>query len=186
VIDGTLNKAGSITHKCQLQLHFKEESKDVNFFITDLGQDSMVLGFPFLQQFNPDINWEKKAITSTNTILITPKQLWEHQWKIWRFDRQTLPRSYFLKEEEVPHKYHNHQEVFSEEGAKQLPPSRKEDMSIMFNEGAPEQLDCNIYPLSKKKLEVLRQSLDEDVKKGYQAWDFIIHIADCFHSKERW
>jgi hypothetical protein len=52
-IDGTPNKAGSITHKCQLKLHFGENSTDVDFFVTDLGQDRVVLGFPFLQQFNP-------------------------------------------------------------------------------------------------------------------------------------
>jgi hypothetical protein len=47
-IDRTLNQAGSITHKCQLKLQFKDLMKMVDFYITGLGQDRAVLGFPFL------------------------------------------------------------------------------------------------------------------------------------------
>lgn len=77
-IDGTPNQAGSITHRCQLALHFGEEMKDIGFFITNLGQDRIVLGFPFLQQFNPTIDWENKTMTPANLVFITPKQIWEH------------------------------------------------------------------------------------------------------------
>ena len=38
-IDGTLNKAGSITHKCQLTTTFGTKTQETDFFITDLGQD---------------------------------------------------------------------------------------------------------------------------------------------------
>jgi hypothetical protein len=90
-IDGTPNKAGSITHKCQIKLHFGEDSKDVDFFVTNLEQDRVVLGFPFLQQFNPAINWEDKSMSPANIIFATPKQIWEHQWKVWKQDHRTLP-----------------------------------------------------------------------------------------------
>jgi len=40
-------------------------------------------------------------------------------------------------------------------------------MAITFKEGAPAQLDCKVYPPSTKELEVLRQSLNEDLAKGY-------------------
>jgi hypothetical protein len=60
-----------------------------------------------------------------------------------------------LKKGGIPHKYRNHQMVFSEEGAKCLLPSREEDITITFKDGAPKQLDCHVYPLSKKALEIL-------------------------------
>ena len=47
-IDETLNKSGSITHKVQLKVTFGKETHTVDFFITDLGQDRAVLGFPSL------------------------------------------------------------------------------------------------------------------------------------------
>ena len=71
-IDGTLNKAGSITHKCQLKVQFDQDTKEIDFFVTNLGQDRVVLGFPFLKDFNPKINWETGSITPTSYILVTP------------------------------------------------------------------------------------------------------------------
>ena len=62
-IDGTLNKAGSITHRCSLHIQFENTTKVVDFFITDLGHNRVILGFPFLQEFNPNINWEKGSIS---------------------------------------------------------------------------------------------------------------------------
>jgi hypothetical protein len=70
-IDRTLNQAGSITHKCQLKLQFKNLMKIVDFYITGLGQDRAVLGFPFLQDFNPEINWDTKDILPLKQIFIT-------------------------------------------------------------------------------------------------------------------
>jgi hypothetical protein len=40
-------------------------------------------------------------------------------------------------------------------------------MTITLKEGASEQLDCKMYPLSGKELQVLQKALDNDVKKGY-------------------
>ena len=40
-------------------------------------------------------------------------------------------------------------------------------MQIIFKEGAPSQLDCKVYPLTRKETEVLRQSIKEDLQKGY-------------------
>ena len=40
-------------------------------------------------------------------------------------------------------------------------------MEITLKDDAPEQLDCKVYPLSRKELEVLRESLNEDLAKGY-------------------
>jgi hypothetical protein len=47
-IDGTFNQARSITHKCQLKIRFKNLTKTIDFYIINLGQDWVVLGFPFL------------------------------------------------------------------------------------------------------------------------------------------
>ena len=60
-----------------------------------------------------------------------------------------------MKEAEIPSRYQEHHRVFSEEGAKRLPPTRVKDMKITLKDDAPEQLDCKVYPLLKKELEVL-------------------------------
>ena len=40
-------------------------------------------------------------------------------------------------------------------------------MEITFKEGAPSQLDCKMYPLTKAEMEVLHQNIKEDLEKKY-------------------
>ncbi len=47
-IDGTTNSTGNITWKCVLNVQTKGQNKELEFFITNLGQDRVVLGYPFL------------------------------------------------------------------------------------------------------------------------------------------
>ena len=142
-IDRTFNKAGSITHRCSLCLQFETATKVVDFFITDLGHDRVILGYPFLQEFNPNINWEKRSISDRNKVFITPQYLWEHRWKVWKQDGCLLRKADLLrktsfaqqwaaaadkvkerlKETRVPRHYLHHRKVFSEEEAKRLPPN---------------------------------------------------------------
>jgi hypothetical protein len=186
-INDTSNKAGSITHKCPIKLQFKDKIKTVDFFVTDLGQDHIVLGFPFLKKFNPKINWETGVILPTNKIFAIPKYLWEHWWKVWKLDGRLLQKADLLrktsfaqkwvaaadkqkkqlKEAGVPAKYRHYCKVFSEEEAKRLPPHWCEDMTITLKEGALEQLNCKMYPLLGKELQVLRKALNDNVEKGY-------------------
>jgi hypothetical protein len=58
-------------HRCQLKIEYKDLTKKIDFYITSLGQDRIVLGFPFLQEFNPKIDWGAKTII-LKQILFTP------------------------------------------------------------------------------------------------------------------
>jgi hypothetical protein len=82
-----------------------------------------------------------------------------------------------LRETTLPKKYQQHHKVFSEQLAKWLPPNQVEDMTITLKEGSPNQLDCITYPLSRKETKVLREAIDEDLKKG-----FIKHGTSSFVS----
>src|SRR5579863_2067073 len=43
------------------------------FYVTTLGQDRAILGFPFLQKFNPQINWTTGTIKGAQNIQIKPE-----------------------------------------------------------------------------------------------------------------
>jgi len=47
-VDGTKNCLGNIKHYCWLQVIYNSQEKLQQFFLTDLGQDHMILGYPFL------------------------------------------------------------------------------------------------------------------------------------------
>ncbi len=47
-IDGSLNEAGSITHKIRLKVKVGNESHEHDFFVMSLGPEKVILGLPWL------------------------------------------------------------------------------------------------------------------------------------------
>jgi hypothetical protein len=70
---------------------------------------------------------------------------------------QEMAQQYHQKEaiqlHEVPREYQRYKEVFSEEAAKRFPPDRNPNAMVELLAGAPEQLDCKVYPLTKPETE---------------------------------
>jgi hypothetical protein len=58
-IDGTLNEAGSITHKVKLLLKIGQDEEFFEFYVTSLGPEKVILGLPWLRHRNPTINWQE-------------------------------------------------------------------------------------------------------------------------------
>jgi hypothetical protein len=55
-IDGTINRSGQITHKVWVEYSFKGNTMKNWFFITSLGDQTMVLGMPWLREYNLHID----------------------------------------------------------------------------------------------------------------------------------
>ena len=58
-IDGSLNEAGSITHKVKLTLKVGQDKENFDFFLTSLGLEKVILGLSWLRHRNPRINWQE-------------------------------------------------------------------------------------------------------------------------------
>ena len=56
-VDGTTNNSGYITHAIRLNLQYCGQEIPYLFYMTDLGKDDVILGFPFLYATNPPIDW---------------------------------------------------------------------------------------------------------------------------------
>src|SRR6266567_1815966 len=61
-VDGTPNKFGKVDCAADLTFRFKRKSYTQPFYITDLGENHMLLGMPFLFATGPNINWTKGKI----------------------------------------------------------------------------------------------------------------------------
>jgi len=61
-IDGTLNVAGNITHACNLLVSQGRKQVRTRFFVTNLGGDRFIFGYPWLAEFNPEISWPEAII----------------------------------------------------------------------------------------------------------------------------
>ena len=61
-IDGTLNVAGHITHACNLLVSHGRKQERTRFFVTNLGGDQFIFGYPWLAEFNPEISWPEAIV----------------------------------------------------------------------------------------------------------------------------
>ena len=58
-VDGTRNKEGMITERVILQVEIGGQKRNILFLVSGLGKEIFILGFPWLQQTNPIIDWNK-------------------------------------------------------------------------------------------------------------------------------
>ena len=68
-IDNTSNKSGSITHSLELKVTTKGTDKVMRFLVTDIGNEDILLGYPWLATFEPRFGW-KDAVIETQALPI--------------------------------------------------------------------------------------------------------------------
>ena len=61
-VDGTNNSARTITHQVEVNVYYKNHVERMRMDICDLKKTDMILGMPWLQALNPEINWETGEI----------------------------------------------------------------------------------------------------------------------------
>ena len=67
-------------------------------------------------------------------------------------------------QEQVPHKYHKHGKVFSEQASERFPGKRPWDHAIDLKPDAPNSIDCRVYPLAPKEREEQRKFLEANLR----------------------
>ena len=65
-VDGTLNKKGTVTSYVKADLHVNKRIRPIQLYVTGLGRQKVILGFPWLRDENPNINWETGEIRWKN------------------------------------------------------------------------------------------------------------------------
>jgi Retroviral aspartyl protease len=61
-VDGMENRGGIISKSCVLRVRQGERQLTQQFYVTNLGQDCIILGYPWLREFNPEIDWEEGTL----------------------------------------------------------------------------------------------------------------------------
>ena len=70
-VDGTENRAGTITRSCQLKVSRGEKSELQTFYITSLGGDRVIFGYPWLRAFKPQVDWGGGRVKGPQTVVKT-------------------------------------------------------------------------------------------------------------------
>ena len=68
-IDGSSNEAGQISEVVDVVLRYKTHSERMLLAVSGLGKQSLILGYDWLKDHNPRIDWEKKEVEMTHCLL---------------------------------------------------------------------------------------------------------------------
>ena len=60
-IDGTLNIKRQITEYVKEDVEIEDHIMRLRLLLTGLGQQKIILGLPWFQEYNPDIDWKNKT-----------------------------------------------------------------------------------------------------------------------------
>ena len=94
-MDDTLNKHSHITDYVALLTKQGNHKKRMQFLISNLGENCLILGYPWLREFNPNLDWKQGKIIGLHIQIHTLNRaisLDMFQWPCWWHGHQTGTR----------------------------------------------------------------------------------------------
>ena len=61
-VDGTPNRAGQVVEVVDLILQYQQHAERTLFAVMSLGKRDVILGYPWLRQHNPEVNWQTQEV----------------------------------------------------------------------------------------------------------------------------
>ncbi len=154
----------------------------MRFLITNIGNEDIILGYPWMAVFEPQFSWKNGTINrqalpiiirSVNPLriigdqIIAQAQTENRQVRATTSTELAIQAQQYTKKVEVPREYHKFVKVFSEEESKRYPPKRAWDHVIEFKKDAPEAIDCKVYPMNQIEDEAVQKFINDELEKGY-------------------
>jgi len=193
-VDGTKNSQGTLKYYCWLKVRIGEREEKMMFFLTGLGKERFILGYPFFWAFEPRIDWRKGRVLEGKISIetmsfrkaqdrlqeIQEKALKEHgrpaEGQVLYIRKTTTSQKWAHQAKDarteetgrnIPREYQRHWRIFDETLAERYPPQRSEDLRIKLHEGVPKTINCKVYPLNRQETDILQAFLAEEERKGY-------------------
>jgi len=67
-VNGTNNSVGAITHQVEANMYYKGHVERIRMDVCNLEKIDVILGMPWLQVHNPEINWETGEVKMTRCL----------------------------------------------------------------------------------------------------------------------
>ena len=157
----------------------------MRFLVSDIGRESLILGYPWLAAFEPRFKW-KEGTLNPHYLPITcrsirpmrqPEDQQERRAIVIQLEEECTNRTIATKlaiqnksepsKVELPAIYKKYASVFNEEEAQRFPPSRPWDHAIDFKSRALDAIDCKVYPMTRTEDDALDEFINEQLAKGY-------------------
>jgi hypothetical protein len=71
-VDGTQNRAGSLKYFTDITTRTGERSTRLRYYLTDLGENQIILGYPWFASAQPRIDWAKGWIDYAHVTILPP------------------------------------------------------------------------------------------------------------------
>jgi hypothetical protein len=203
-VDGTTNKKGDIEFYTDLETRTGETRTNMRFFLTDLGPQKLILGYPWFAAVQPKIDWAKGWIDYTQLpVVLKSTQAAKSRFlahivggirkSVAKVRRALRTKASQLAEEHgqikkttLPARYQRHAHVFSEQQAHRLPTRKLWDHAIELKPDAPSTLPGKIYSLTQSEQLALQDFIKEHLEKGYIQPSKSPYAAPLFlHKEER-
>ena len=183
-INGTENKHGTLIHYTLLWVKKRDKNLLQWFYVTSLEADHTIFGYPWLRDFNPNIDWgtshvlgppvwietglfqtTKQATMEWITKMVRDQPEWEegdsiiataHTLGQHAAQEWAIEANRNKADHVLPERYQRHARVFSEEGAKRFPLAQPDDMVVKLKPGTPDTINTKIYLLSHLEMEEWR------------------------------
>jgi hypothetical protein len=179
-VDGTPNKSGELQYFTDLQVQMGTQRSTLQFFLSNLGENKVILGYLWFTAFQPRIDWKRGWIDHGQLpIILCSVDATRAQFLPRRVNKPrpiSRDKVYICRilpdatntsgNSNIPPQYHHYTRVFSEEASHKFPPSHIWDHAIELKLGVPAALPGKLIPLSKAKLEELRKFIAEHTKRG--------------------
>src|SRR5258707_15144572 len=136
-VDGTENKSGELHYYTDLQVQTGANHTNLRFYLTELGEQKAILGYPWFAAAQSKIDWKLGWIDHTQLPVILragntkraffiprqrniPQGKTTHNYFLGRiiFHPKAIPAAPIGG---IPSKYQRHKKVFSEEESQRLP-----------------------------------------------------------------
>ena len=170
---------------------------NLQFFLTEIGDRDLILGYPWFAAVQPAIDWAQGWIETEQLPIILKMEAARNAWFLPRQinvprwppeeamhiafvmfpDMQVLQRQTVVsqlakqartrKTDPLPPHYRRHAHVFSKKELQRFPGPRIWDHAIKLKKDAPATLPGKIYALTQKEQEMLEEFIHEHQKKGY-------------------
>ena len=74
-VNDTNNSTGAITHQVEVNMYYKGYVERMRIDVCDLGKTDVILGMPWLQVHNPEINWEMGEVKIMRYLLLCGRNI---------------------------------------------------------------------------------------------------------------
>ena len=183
-VDGSENKSGHLLFYTDLQVRTRQQTTNLRFFLSDLGEQKAILGYPWFVAFQPCIDWKRGWINTTQLPIIfsTPNAMkvkythwlqrhWHPPQEQYFIRRVTIAVPMESPPSRILEEYQWHHKVFSEEQSQWLPQHLIWDHKIELLLGALNSIPGQLLPLNLEEKAKIHKFMQEHLNRG------MIHIS---------